>query len=131
MYGTQKIINLEYFNIYVAFDYGPTKSPFDDMEIAFGDLVKATKIDGLDPLADGLATALLKDVAAAGGYLQVVILDTAPDGTNITTGNGFDIMNLIFPGSLRVARPIPEPSQALGIFMFSALCVIYKLKKHK
>ncbi len=129
MYGTTKIVSLEYFDIYVAFDYGPTKSPFDDIEIAFGDLVKATKVDGLDPLLDGLATTLLEDVAAAGGYLQVVILDAAPDGTNITTGNGFEVINLIFPGSLRVVRPVPESSQTLGILMFSALCVISQLKK--
>ncbi|MBD2439007.1 hypothetical protein [Nostoc sp. FACHB-110] len=130
-FGTQKIVSLGYFDIYTALDYGATKSPFDDIETAFTDLVKGTKVNGLDPLADGLATALLKDVADAGDYLQVVILDTAPDDTNITQGNDFIAINLRFLGSVRVARLVPENSPALGLLVFGALYLTPQLKKVK
>ncbi len=130
-FGATKIVTLGYSDIYLGLDYGLTKSPFDDTEISFTDPMKATKVTGLDSLADGLATALLKDVTAGGDYLQFYLFDTFTNDTRVTTGNGFVAIDLHLPGSLRVVRPVPETSPTLGILMFSALCAISQLNKKR
>ncbi|GAB1543995.1 hypothetical protein NUACC21_66710 [Scytonema sp. NUACC21] len=129
-YGTQKIVSVGYSNIYSVLDYGATTQLSDDIDTAFTDPTKATKVAGLDPFADALANAFLQDVTAAGGGVQVVIEDNNVDDSNFTTGNGFGIINLKFLGTLR-AVSIPEPCSALGLLMFGALGVVSSQKRWK
>ncbi|MUH01246.1 hypothetical protein F7734_56855 [Scytonema sp. UIC 10036] len=129
-YGTTKIVNFGYSNLYSVLDYGATTQVSDDIDIAFTDPIKATKVVGLDPFADTLANAFLQDVAAAGGGVQVVIEDQDVDDTNITQGNGFVVINLKLLGTLR-AVSIPEPSSVLSLLMIGVLSAIAYRKKWK
>lgn len=132
-YGTDKIVTLGYSNLYSVLDYGATTQLSDDIDIAFTDPIKATKVSGLNPFADALANAFLEDVSAAGGGVQVVIEDNDVDDSNFTTGNGFGIINLPFLGSIRAVPgvKVPEPSSLLGLLMFGVLGAVPYLKKSK
>lgn len=132
-FGTQKIVTFGYSDIYGAINYGSTTSVSDDSDVAFTDPMTATKVTGLDPIADALANAFLQDVAAGGGKVQLVHEEYQPDETNFIIGNGFGGINLRFGASIRVVSTttIPEPSLALGFLMFGALNVISCIKKQK
>ncbi|KYC40374.1 exosortase [Scytonema hofmannii PCC 7110] len=127
-YGTDKLVSFGYSKIYSVLDYGATTQVSDDIDVGFTDPVKATKVTGLNPFADALANAFLQDVATVGGGVQVFIEDNNVDDSNFARGNGFNIFNLRFVGSLK-AVPIPEPSSALALLMFGALGAISHLKK--
>ena len=124
-FGTNKIINFGYSNIYSVLNYGPTEVLADDSDLAFTDPVMATKVAGLDPVADALADTLLQDIAAGGGKVQLVIQDDEIDESNITTGNGFGVINFQFKGSLRA---VPEPSSGLSLLVFGALSAVFYQK---
>lgn len=125
-YGTTKIVNFGYSDIYSVLDYGSTTSVNDDIDSAFTDPTTITKVAGLEPSADALANAFLQDVAAGGGEVQLVIQDSEVNDTNFTTGNGFGIINFQLQGSIRA---VPEPSSALGIFALGALGAVSYLKR--
>lgn len=132
-YGTNKIVNFGYSNIYSVLDYGATTQVSDDVDAAFTDPVKVTKVDGLDPFADALANAFLQDVSTAGGAVQVVIEDNNVSDINVTQGNGFNIINLKFLGAIRAIPgvKIPEPCSLLGLSMFGVLGAVCYRKKSK
>jgi hypothetical protein len=133
-YGTNKILDFEYSDLYTVFDYGPTQSPSDDRDLAFTNPIGATKVAGLESLTDGLANAFLQDVANAGGKVQIVSDDRQVTGdTAFATGNGFGIVNLPFTGYIQVASSVsvPEKSSALGLLMLGALFAISQVKKQK
>jgi hypothetical protein len=130
-YGTSQIVNIGYSPIYTVFEYGPTPLTDDDFEAGFTDPVTASKVAGLDPLAAGLADAFLQDVANAGGNVQLLIADSGVEDVNFTTGNGYGVIRLPFPVSLRAVPSVavPEPCSALGLLMFGALGAVSHLKK--
>ncbi|MBW4427788.1 MAG: hypothetical protein KME50_25940 [Nostoc desertorum CM1-VF14] len=130
-FNTTKIINFDYSNIYSVLDYGGTTDISDDIDAGFTDPVKATRVAGLDPLADALADAFLQDVTAAGGAVQLVAEDTAVEEASFSTGNGFGLLNFKFVGSLRVGRTstVPEPSLIWGIVMTAACYAMVPLRK--
>ncbi|MBW4450087.1 MAG: hypothetical protein KME38_25460 [Spirirestis rafaelensis WJT71-NPBG6] len=132
-FGTTKILSFGYSNIYSVLNYGPTTALADDIDSAFTDPLTATKVAGLDPLAEGLANALLQDVNAAGGRVQLVIQDNDVQLPTFTTGNGFGVLNFQLVGSLRAVRPatVPEPHSALGLLVFGTLGGVFYLKKRK
>lgn len=130
-YGTTKIVSFGYSDLYSVLDYGPTIELSDDIDIAYTDPVKSTKVDGLNPFENALANAFLQDVAAAGGGIQLLIEDTEVEqDINGGIGNGFGVINLRFVGSLR-AVAIPESSSVLGLLMLGALGAVSYLKKQK
>jgi hypothetical protein len=133
-YGTTKILELGYTDLYYTIDYGSTTSVSDDFEVNFGAPTKPTKLSGLEPFVDALADAFLEDVADAGGSVQIVYADNPIiDETNFKTGNGFGTFLFSFPVSIRAVDSVavPEPSSALGLLMFGALGAVSYLKKQK
>jgi hypothetical protein len=130
-YGDTRIVNFGYSDIYTIFEYGATTSTIDDAELIFTDPLTAATVGVLDPLAAGLADAFLQDVMAGGGGVQLVSEDEAVDDVNVTTGNGFVILNIRFPASLRIvpSATVPEPSSVLGLLMFGALGAVSRMKK--
>ncbi|MFH7029834.1 MAG: PEP-CTERM sorting domain-containing protein [Heteroscytonema crispum UTEX LB 1556] len=132
-FGTTKILNFGYSNIYSVLNYGSTTALADDIDSAFTDPVSATKVAGLDPLTEGLANALLQDVNAAGGKVQLVIEDNDVQVPTFTTGNGFGVLNFRLVGSLRAVRPatVPEPNSVSGLLLFGSLGGVFSLKKRQ
>ncbi len=130
-YGITKIVSFGYSNLYTVLDYGPTLQLGDDVDITYTDPFLATKVGGLNPFEDALANAFLKDVATAGGGVQLVVQDNEVDtDINEAIGNGFGIINLRLVGSLR-AVAIPESSSVLGLLTLGALSAVSYLRKQK
>jgi hypothetical protein len=110
-YNGTKILVFGYSPIYEILDYGPTDAEVDDVIQAYSDPVAAEKVAGLDPLRDGLADALLADIAAGGGLVQLRF-DTAQRITEFfPTSADPDFLiasQFAFGGVIQV---VPEPSQ--------------------
>ncbi|MEQ8971998.1 MAG: PEP-CTERM sorting domain-containing protein [Coleofasciculus sp. C1-SOL-03] len=132
-YGTSPLINFGYSPIYTVFDYGATTQTDDDFEAGFTEPVNASKVAGLNPLAAGLADAFLQDVALGGGSVQLFIEDRGIEDVNLTTGNGYNVIRLPFPASLRAVPSVavPEPASGLGLLLLGALGAVFHRKKQR
>ncbi|WP_242043134.1 hypothetical protein [Anabaena cylindrica] len=130
-FGTTTIISFGYSDLFVALDYGPTPALGDDIDVAYTNPIKATKVTGLNLFEDALANAFLQDVAVGGGRVQLVLEDNQVDeDVSFGIGNGFGVFNLRFVGSLRVVT-VPESSSTLGLLMLGALGTASYLKKQQ
>jgi len=130
-YGTNKIVNLGYSPFYSALEYGSTPSTVDDSEAVLSEPITANRVAELDPLAAGLADAFLLDVANAGGSIQVVYEDVQVQDVSFALGNGFGVVRIPFPVSLRAvpSATVPESSSVIGLFMFGALGAVSRMRK--
>lgn len=128
-YKNTKIVNFGYSDIYVAVDFGPTTSFFDDTSYNFTNPVSATKASGLNQVESGLADAFLQDVDDAGGKVRVsssapVTLETA----RIVTGDQYTERVFSFAGSIQA---VPEPSSQLGTLAVGVGATFLLKNKHK
>ncbi|MDJ0572529.1 MAG: hypothetical protein QNJ53_26305 [Pleurocapsa sp. MO_192.B19] len=96
------IINFDYSPLYAVFDYGETTVTEDDTEVFFTEAISAQKVDGLDPLADGLADAFLEDLSDR--EIQLVGEDRALEDLvpNIDPDTGFVVLDIPLPISIRI-----------------------------
>lgn len=128
--GNTKIVNLDYTPFYVLFEYGETPALEDNIDLFYTEPVKATKVAGLDSLAEGLADAFLLDIANNGGNVQLVIEDIAAEDGAFAFNNGFNIFNFPLPLSVR-AVSVPEPSAILGFLMLAGSGIFSCSKQQK
>lgn len=113
--GTQ-VVDFGYSDVYEILDYGATMLGNDDTVSAFSDPVDSTKINGLNAVNDGLADAILGDIAAGGGKIQLRFDSFQPISSFLDengAGDGLFTNTLGFSGTLQV---VPEPKEyALAI----------------
>jgi hypothetical protein len=131
LFGTTKVINLGYSDFYFAADNGATRGVNDNFNVFWSNQVPAFKAAGLDPLASGLADALLADLAATGGGIQVVSEDPSIRAEFNTLNDQYDVTFVDFPLQLRAvsSRNVPEPMSVLGLLMFGALGAVTHVAK--
>lgn len=96
------IISFDYSPLYAVFDFGETTSTTDDNDLFFTEAISAQKVDGLDPLSDGLADAFLEDLANR--EIQIVAEDSATDAfvPEVDPDTGFIVANIPLPASIRI-----------------------------
>lgn len=96
------IINFDYSPLYAVFDFGETTSTEDDNDLFFTEAISAQKVDGLDPLSDGLADAFLEDLSNR--EIQIVAEDSATDAfiPEFDPNTGFVVANIPLPVSIRI-----------------------------
>lgn len=123
-YGTTRIVDFGYSDIYFL-SVNDNPGFVGNWNIFFSEPTPAFQVDGLDPLASGLADAFLRDVAAGGGSIQQVSEELAQssDFFSFSVSQGYEIATLSFPFELRVvsSTSIPEPSLVLELLMFGVL----------
>jgi len=102
LFGDTKIITFDYSPLYAVFDFGETTSTTDDNDLFFTEAISAQKVDGLDPVSDGLADAFLEDLANK--KIQIVAEDSATDAfvPEVDPDTGFVVANIPLPVSIRI-----------------------------
>ncbi|MBD2520149.1 PEP-CTERM sorting domain-containing protein [Nostoc sp. FACHB-973] len=133
-YGTTKIVDFGYSDIYFISDNSGGANLVDNWNIVLTDPIPAFKASGLDPLASGLADAFLKDVAVGGGSVQFVSEDKpVPSDFSFSSAEGYRITNVSFPTDLRIvsSKRVPEPSTGLGFLMFGVLVAVARKRQQK
>ncbi|BBD69151.1 hypothetical protein NIES4072_35200 [Nostoc commune NIES-4072] len=124
-YGTTKIIDLGYSPFYFISDNAGGVFANENWNIFLTHPTSPSKLSGLDPFSSGLADAFLKDVAAAGGSIQLVSEDQ-PEASDILpfANDKYQGFLLSFPIEIRAVKSVPEPSTGLGLLMLGALVTV-------
>ena len=121
VYEDRKFIDFSYTPFYTAFDYGSTTSFLDDIETVISEPLTISIVEDLQPFERGLAEAFVSDVESGGGFVQFVFEDFQVEPVDFSSGNGFNVINLPFPHTLRAIsasdslRSVPEPSSVIGV----------------
>lgn len=107
-YAGTEILTFGYSPLYMVIDYGATTGTGDDTILAFSDPVTASKKSGLSLYNSGLADALLADINAHGGQVQLNFNSIQPATREDFVGGPYLYGAFAFQGSLQV---VPEPSE--------------------
>jgi len=125
-YNGTRLLNFGYTPFYMIIDYGPTTANNDDVISAYSDAVSATKLPGLPGYEDGLANAILGDMAANGGlaqlYFQTIQSATREDFFDAQFAYGA----FAFSGSIQI---VPEPAQFAPVAGLLALALVRVLRR--
>jgi hypothetical protein len=113
-YQGDELLIFSYSDLYMAIDYGPTQNPNDDTIRAFSDPVAATKASGLAGFNDGLADALLADIGANGGGVQLNFHNIQPATRNDLVDDNYLYGTFAFDGALQLV-PVPEPAATAAL----------------
>lgn len=110
------IINFDYSPLYAVFDYGETTVTEDDTEIFFTEAIGAEKVEGLSPLANGLADAFLEDLSDR--EIQLVGEDRALEDLvpTIDPDTGFVVLDIPLPIDIRILEDTDLNQESDSVF---------------
>lgn len=123
-----QIIVFGYSALYETVNYGATTGGGDDVISAYSDAVTATMVGGLAGDALGLAEALMADIMAGGGKVQLVF-DSIQTITYVTAPElGFIHGNYAFSGTIMV---VPEPASSAALLGAAALTGVVMSRRRR